>query len=109
MTTLDPLHVFLSLLCALTALFYLFRLLHKATWIHSGDAENEVGHGVMAVGMLAMLAPAGLLTPDFIYWNILLFALATLWFIGRLFTRKPLLAMVLRTNGRLPRGVPFVR
>ena len=53
----------------------------------------------MAIGMISMLAPLGPLTSDIIAWNIILFAVASLWFTGRLFARKPLLALLLHTNG----------
>jgi hypothetical protein len=89
---------FWSLLFLLIACFYLFRLVSVRPWIDHVDAENEVGHGVMAIGMMVMLAPAGILTSDLIRWNIILFALASLWWTFRLFARKPLLAILLRIH-----------
>lgn len=53
----------------------------------------------MAVGMMVMLAPAGFLTSALIRWNIILFAVASLWWTCRLLARKPLLAFLSRTNG----------
>jgi hypothetical protein len=99
MTTGSPLSAIFSLLFLIVALFYLFRLVGCRIQIHPFDAENEVGHGFMAIGMAFMLAPTDWLSPDIIHWNIILFALSTLWFIGRLFTRKPLLAIMLQTPG----------
>jgi hypothetical protein len=99
MTTLGPLHSLWFLLCALVAVFYVVRLVSPHTWIHSLDAENEVGHGMMAVGMIVMLAPAGVLIPDLLRWSVILFAIAFLWFLVRLFTHKPLLAVLLRAQG----------
>lgn len=94
MTTGSPLSAIFSLLFLIVAFFYLFRLVGCRTQIHPFDAENEVGHGLMAIGMTFMLAPTDWLSPSIIRWNIILFAFFTLWFIGRLFTRKPLLAIV---------------
>jgi hypothetical protein len=99
MTPLGPLSMIFSLLFLVVACFYLFLLASRKTWIRSLDAENEVGHAMMAIGMVFMLVPAGILTPDLIRWNVILFATAFLWFIGRLFTQKPLLAVLLRANG----------
>lgn len=99
MTSITSLHAFWSLLCAIIALFYLFRLVGYRAQVHHFDAENEVGHGMMAVGMTFMLAPVGLLTSDIILWNSVLFAVASLWFTGRLLVRKPLLAMLLGKKG----------
>jgi hypothetical protein len=94
----SPLSLLFVLLFLGTACFYLFRLIHWQTWLHSLDAENEIGHGLMALGMAVMLAPAGLLTSSLLHWNILLFTMAFLWFIGRLFIRKPFLAVLLRAD-----------
>lgn len=91
--------VIFSLLFLATAFFYLFRLVSIRPWIHHVDAENEVGHGMMAVGMIFMLAPGSILTIDLIRWNILLFAFASLWWTVRLFVRKPLLAILLHADG----------
>ncbi len=95
----DPISVIFLLLFLFIMCFYLFRLAHPPTWIHRFDAENEVGHGMMAIGMIFMLAPAGWLPPDIIHWNILLFAASSLWWTVRLCARKPLLALILRTPG----------
>jgi hypothetical protein len=99
MATGSPLSVFWSLLFLFIACFYLFRLVSVRPWINHVDAENEVGHGMMAIGMMVMLAPAGSLTSDLIRWNIILFALASLWWTIRLFARRPLLAILLRIHG----------
>jgi len=66
------------------------------------DPEDEIGHGLMAVGMAYMLAPAGIMSAEGLRWNIVLFALATLWFSARLVARRQLLAAILRTNGEQP-------
>lgn len=58
-----------------------------------------MGHGMMAIGMLVMLAPANWLSPNLLRWNILLFATASLWWTFRLFARKPLLALLPGKNG----------
>ncbi|GHO63651.1 hypothetical protein KSC_025430 [Ktedonobacter sp. SOSP1-52] len=99
MTTGSPLSTIFSLLFLIIAFFYLFRIVSCRTLLHPFDVENEVGHGLMAVGMMFMLAPTGWLSPYLIRWNVILFALFALWFIGRLFTRKPLLALVQQTPG----------
>lgn len=99
MAGISSLQAFWSLLFLIIAFFYLFRLVSIRPWILHFDAENEVGHGMMAIGMAFMLAPGGILTGDIIRWNILLFALASLWWTCRLLARKPLLAILLRTNG----------
>lgn len=95
----DPISVIFLLLFLIVVCFYLFRLAHPPTWIHRFDAENEVGHGMMAIDMIFMLMPAGWLPPDIIRWNILLFAASSLWWTVRLCARKPLLAIILRTPG----------
>ncbi len=92
-------YAFWSLLCTIIALFYLFRLVGERAQIHHFDAENEVGHGIMATGMTLMLAPAGLLTSDLLHWNIILFAVTTLWWTFRLLAHKPLLALLPGKNG----------
>lgn len=98
MTTSGPLSVVWSLLFMLIAFFYAFGLVSSRAWIHHGDAGSEVGHGMMAIGMTFMLTPLGVLNFHVIRWNIILFALASLWFIGRVLARKPLLAIVSRTT-----------
>jgi hypothetical protein len=99
MANISPLSAFWLLLFVLITLFYLFRLTAFLIWMRRFDAESEVGHGLMALGMVFMLAPLGLQTPDIVRWNIMLFTFASLWFSGRLLVRKPLLAIFLRTNG----------
>src|SRR5260370_41727068 len=99
MTILSPLSAFWSLVLIIIALFYLLRIIGGRAWMRHVDVENEVGHGMMAIGMVFMLAPAGLLTSDLIRWNILLFAIASLWWTFRLLARKPLLAILLGKNG----------
>ncbi len=98
MTDINPLHTFWSMLFLIIMLFYLFRLVGSRRQIRHVDAENEVGHGIMALGMAFMLAPAGLLTFALLRWNIILFAAAALWWTLRLLVRKPLLALGSRTN-----------
>ncbi len=99
MTSLSPLHAIFSFLCTLITLFYLLRLVGGRAHLPHFDAENEVGHGLMAIGMTVMLAQASDLSSELVRWNIILFALASLWWTIRLFARKPLLAIGSRTNG----------
>ena len=99
MTGISPLAAFWSLLFLAIALFYLLRIVRYRVSLRHFDAESEAGHGIMAIGMIYMLAPLGPLTSGIIVWNIILFAVASLWFTGRLFARKPLLALLLHTNG----------
>lgn len=99
MAMLGTRSAFWSLVFLSIALFYLFRLIGGHAWMRHMDVENEVGHGVMAIGMVFMFAPVAFFSTDLIRWNILLFALASLWWILRLFTRRPLLAMLLGKTG----------
>lgn len=93
------LRTFLGMLvCMVIACFYLFRLISNRRWIRHFDVENEVGHGIMAVGMAYMLAPTNLFPPDMLDWGILLFAFASLWWLVRLCVHRPILAMVLEKN-----------
>jgi hypothetical protein len=98
MTDMRSLHVIFSFLCTLIALFSFLRLVSGRRLLSHFDAEKEVGHGMMAIGMLFMLAPAGWLSADLLDWNMLLFAATSLWWICRLFVRKPLLALLLKKN-----------
>lgn len=98
MTSIDLLHAFGLLLFPLIALFYLFRLIGGRAWLSHFDGESEAGHAIMATGMVFMLAPAVLQTPTIVLWNVILFAAASLWFVGRLLTRRPLLALVSQKN-----------
>lgn len=93
---MSSLHVIFSFLCILIAFFSFFQLMSGRRLLVHIDAEKEVGHGMMAIGMLLMLAPAGWLSADLLSWNILLFAAASWWWICRLFARKPLLAFLLK-------------
>jgi len=95
----SSLSLLLMVLSLLVAGFYLFRLLVGRAWLHIFDAEHEAGHGMMAIGMACMLAPASFLTADMIRWNLCLCILAVFWFLGRLVTRKPLLRIFLRAPG----------
>jgi hypothetical protein len=99
MTGMSLVHAIFSFLCTLTALFFFFRLVNGCRGLSHFDVENEVGHGMMAIGMLFMLAPAGWFSADLLRWNMLLFAAASLWWTCRLFVRKPLLALLLEKNG----------
>jgi hypothetical protein len=96
MTDLRSLHVIFSFLCTLSALFSFLRLVSGRRRLSHFDAEKEVGDGMMAIGMLFMLAPVGWLSADLLDWNMLLFAATSLWWICRLFVRKPLLALLLK-------------
>lgn len=99
MTGVKSLHIFWLLLCTVITLFYLFQLVAGRRWLSHFDAENQVGHGLMALGMTFMLAPAGGLPSDLLHWNIILFAATSLWWICRLFVRKPLLTLLFGKNG----------
>lgn len=83
------------LLCAVIACFYLLRIISHRRWLSQFDVENEVGHGIMAVGMIYMLMPVSMFSPDFLGWNMIIFALAALWWTLRLCVHKPLLVFVL--------------
>lgn len=98
MTDTRSLRVIFAFLCTLSALFSLFRLVNGRKLLRHFDAEKEVGHGMMAVGMLFMLAPAGWLSADILSWNMFVFAAASLWWTCRIFVRKPLLALLLHKN-----------
>jgi hypothetical protein len=98
-TNSASLHAFWSSLCILIALFYLFRLVAGRAYLVHFDIANEAGHGLMALGMIIMLAPASFLTIGLLLWNVLVFAVASLWWTLRLLARKPLLTILLRTNG----------
>ena len=90
MTDTRSLHVIFAFLCLLIAFFSCFRLVSSRRCLGHVDAGHEVGNGMMAIGMLFMLAPAGWLSADLLDWNIFVFAAASLWWICRLFARKPL-------------------
>ena len=94
MTSIDLLRIFGLLLFPLIALFYLFRLVGGRAWLSHFDGESEAGHAIMAIGMTFMFAPVAFQTPGTVFWNIILFAAASLWFAGRLVTRRPLLVLV---------------
>lgn len=96
----SPLSLTLIMCCLLIALFYLYRLGRGRRWLRAFDVENEIGHGMMAVGMIFMLVPGSVLSPSLIYWNMLVFAGATLWWTVRLLTHKPVLALVWRQHER---------
>ena len=72
------------LICILIAVFFFFQLVSGCRWVSHCDAEHDVGHAMMAIGMLFMLAPAGWLSADLLHWNMLVFAAASLWWTGRL-------------------------
>lgn len=91
MADIDFLRPFGLCVFPLIALFYLLRLARGRTWIGHVDVESEGGHAVMALGMVCMLVPAPLLTSPLLFWNIVLFAVASLWFTGRLALQRPLL------------------
>lgn len=97
----DAPHVFGLFVFPLIALFYLLRLARGRAWMGRFDVESEVGHALMALGMVCMLAPSVLFIPQILFWNVLLFAVASLWFIGRLVLQRPLL------SGILLMSVPF--
>ena len=99
MTGMSLLHAILSLLCILIAVFFVFRLVSGCRWLSHVDAEHEVGHGMMAIGMLFMLAPAGWFSTDLLHGNMLVFAAASLWWTCRLFVRTQRLPLLLGKNG----------
>ncbi len=99
MTGMSVLHAIFSFLCILIALFFVLRLVNGRRWLTHFDAEKEVGHGLMAIGMLVMLAPAAGFSADLLHWNMLVFAAASLWWTCRLFVRKQSLALLLGKHG----------
>ena len=109
MIGMNSLHTIFAILCMLIALFYVFRLVSGRRWLGHVDAENEVGHAMMAFGMLVMLAPAGWLSVNLLRWNMLLFAAAFVWWTCRLFVRKPVLALLLEKSGVPTPGQSEVR
>jgi hypothetical protein len=109
MTGMSSLNTIFAILCMLIASFYIFRLVSGSRWLGHVDAENEVGHAMMALGMLVMLAPAGWLSVTLLHWNMLLFAAACVWWTCRLFVRKPVLALLLDKTGVLIPGQSEVR
>ncbi len=99
MTGMGILHAMLSFLCILIAMFFFFRLVSGCRWVSHVDAENEVGHAMMAIGMLVMLAPAGWFSADLFQWNMLVFAAASLWWTCRLVVRTQRFALLVEKNG----------
>jgi hypothetical protein len=100
MSLLHAIFSFLCILiCILIALFFFFRLVSGCRWLSHFDAENEIGHGMMAIGMLVMLAPAGWFSADLLHGMMFLFAAASLWWTCRLFVPKQRLAPLLENNG----------
>ena len=103
MAGMSLLHAIFSLLgiliCILIALFFFFRLVSGCRWLSHFSAEHEIGHGMMAIGMLFMLAPAGWLSADLLHGMMFLFAAASLWWTCRLCVRTQRLAPVLENNG----------
>jgi hypothetical protein len=96
------LHVIFLVLCSFIAVFYLFLLLSKQRRESQCDREHEVGHSLMALGMLLMLVPANILNPSLLHWNVAVFALASFWWLMRLFLRRPLLTALRRSTGKQP-------
>lgn len=95
--------VLFVLLCLTIVLFYLFRLAYGRRWLRPYDAENDVGHATMAMGMTVMFAPAGSIPPDLLRWIPMVFAAASLWWLLRLLVHQPLLSLS-RTYGRSVRA-----
>ncbi len=102
MIGMSSLHMIFSSLCILIALFSFVRLVSGRRCLSHVDAEKEVGHGIMAIGMLFMLAPAEWLSADLLFWNMLVFAATSLWWTCRLIVRKPLLAPLLKKTVHVP-------
>ncbi|MGO8950759.1 MAG: hypothetical protein ACLQUY_24525 [Ktedonobacterales bacterium] len=98
MTGMSVLHAICSFLCILIALFFFLRLVNGCRWVTHFDAGNEVGHGMMAIGMLFMLAPAGWFSAELLHWNMLVFAAASLGWTCRLVGRKQRLALLVGNN-----------
>jgi hypothetical protein len=94
-----PLSPLWSLVFLILALFYLYRMLWYRQHIRFFDAENEVGHAMMALGMAFMLTQLSGPPSDLVRWNIILFAAASLWWALRLWVQKPVCAFLLRQNG----------
>ena len=97
MIVLNPLHTIFSLLSALISFFSFFRCIGGRRWLSHFDAESEVGHAMMALGMTFMCA--GWLPSVLIRCTIILFALTSLLWMFRLLARKPLLSFLLDHNG----------
>ncbi|HEY1354570.1 MAG TPA: DUF5134 domain-containing protein [Ktedonobacteraceae bacterium] len=96
------LHVIFLVLCSFIAVFYLFLLVSRERRESQCDREHEVGQSLMALGMLLMLVPTNILNPSLLHWNVAVFALASSWWLLRLFLRRPLLAALRRTAGLQP-------
>lgn len=99
MIALGPLHAIFSLLCATISCFYFFRCIYAHRWLSYFDAESEVGHAMMALGMTFMYA--GRLPSILIGCTIILFAFTSLLWVFRLFVRKPLLSFLLDQRGEI--------
>ena len=99
MTGMSVLHAIFTLLCLLMALFFCFRLASGCRGVSQVEAEHDVGQGMMAIGMLVMLAPAGWFSADRFQGNMLVFAAASLWWTCRLVVRKQRFALLVGKNG----------
>lgn len=95
MSGMAILSVVCSFMCLLIIVFYLLHLINGRRWLHSRDVENDVGHGLMAVGMAAMLVVGNRPPPSLLAGMGLLFTFATLWWTVRLFVHRPLLVLLL--------------
>ena len=103
MTGMSVLHAIFTLLCLLMALFFCFRLASGCRGVSQVEAEHDVGQGMMAIGMLVMLAPAGWFSADRFQGNMLVFAAASLWWTCRLVVRKQRFALLVeKTERTLP-------
>jgi uncharacterized protein DUF5134 len=99
MATLSLFSAFWLLVSIAIMLFHLLQLIKGCVRMSLVAVENEGSHAIMAIGMVYMLSPTDFLTSHLLHWSMLLFAITCLWWICRLFTRKPLLAILLGKNG----------
>jgi hypothetical protein len=100
MIAMSPFPLLWFLVFLLLAAFYLSRILWYRQRMRSFDAENEVGHALMALGMAYMLAQPSGSPSNLLWWTIALFAAASLWWAVRLCLQKPISAFLLRQTGR---------
>jgi len=99
MIDIRPFSLLWSLVFLLCALLYLYRILWSYQHMRPCDAENEVGHALMALGMALMLTQPSGPASNLLQWGIVLFAAASLWWALRLCLQKPVSAFLRRHIG----------
>lgn len=95
---MSPWSLLWSLAFLLLAVLYLSRLLWDRQRVRPVDAENEVGHALMALGMAFMLTqpdPAS----NLLQWSAVLFAVAAVWWAVRFCLQRPVCAFLCRQTG----------